>query len=166
MAQILFISAFLLILLGSHFFIYFSLISFLGVIGIYKFWIGSVVAVLPVLFIVSSIIAHYYFNFFTRGLYFVSGLWLSVALNFVVSFLFVWGLFGLSKFFNFSLDIKIFAWLAIVFSFLFMIYGIWNTYDAKIKNITIKIKDLPIEWQNKKAVQISDVHLGYVYGKD
>lgn len=67
---------------------------------------------------------------------------------------------------HFSLNLKLMGWLGIIFSFLFLIYGIWNAYDTKIKEITVKIRDLPAEWQNKRAVQISDVHLGYVYGKD
>lgn len=166
MEQLLFLGAFLVVLIGSHFFIYFSFVSFFRIIGIYKIWIGSVIAVLPALFIISSIIAHYYFNYFTRTLYFISGLWLAVALNLILAFLVIWLLIGSSKIFNFNLNLKFLGWLGIFFSFLFLIYGIWNTYDTKIKNITVKIKDLPIEWQNKKAVQISDVHLGYVYGKD
>lgn len=166
MLQFLFLGAFLLVLLGSHFFIYFSLISFFGFIGVYRFWTAMIIFLLPVLFILSSIIARYYFNFFTRGLYFVSGLWLAVALNLIMSFFVIWLALGVSKFFDFNLDLKALGCLAIVFSFLFMIYGVWHTYDTKIKNITVKIKDLPTEWQNKKAVQISDVHLGYVYGKN
>lgn len=166
MLQFVFLGLFSLVLFASHFFIYFSLISFLGLISIYRFWTGIIIFVLPALFIISSVFAHYYFNLFTRGFYFVSGLWLATATNLIVSFLVIWIVIGLSKIYDFNLDLKVLGYLAIIFSLLFMFYGIWNTYNTKIKNITVGIKNLPIEWQNKKAVQISDVHLGYVYGKN
>jgi len=166
MPQVLFLGVFLLMLFGSHLFIFRSLAGFLGIAGVYRIWLGIAIAVLPVLFIISSLVAHYFFNYFTRALYFVSGLWLAFALNLIVAFCAVWLVSGASKFSNISLNLKYFGWLGIILSFLYLIYGIYNAYDIKVKNITVKIKDLPIEWQNKKAVQISDVHLGYVYGKD
>jgi len=166
MSQFLFIIIFLLILLGSHFFIYFSFISFLGIIGNLKVWLGIVLFVLPILFIVSSVIAHYYLNYLTRAIYFVAGLWLALALNLIASALIVWIVIGFSKIVDFNLNLKVLSWLGIVFSLVFVIYGIWNVYNVKIKNITVKIRDLPLEWQGKKAVQISDVHLGYIFGRN
>ena len=166
MNQIFFISAFLLVLLGSHFFIFRSFVVFLGIAGTYKVWLGIAVAVLPVLFIISSLLAHYYFNLFNRVFYFISGLWLAMALNLIVAAVIIWAVIGFSKIFDLSLNLKTLGWLGVVLSLLFLIYGIWNTYDLKVKNITVQIRDLPVEWQNKRAVQISDVHLGYIYGKD
>ncbi len=164
--QILFILGFALVLFGSHFFIYYSAIIFLGIVGIYRIWFGTVIFLLPTLFIISAILAHYVFNYITRIFYFASGLWLATALNFILVFMGIWLLVGISKIFNFQVDFKILSWIGIAISLLFVLYGIWNTYDLKVKNITVKIKDLPVAWVGRRAVQISDVHLGYVYGKD
>jgi len=166
MPQVLIVIVFLLILIVSHFFIYSSLASFFGVIGVSRIWLGIVISVLPILFILVSLVAHYYFNYFTRALYFVSGLWLAMALNLMVASAVVWIAVGISKLFKFNFDLRALGWVVIIFSIAFLIYGIWNVYDVKVKSITVKIKDLPIEWEDKKAVQLSDVHLGYVFGKD
>jgi hypothetical protein len=34
-----------------------------------------------------------------------------------------------------------------------------------VKNITVSIKNLPPEWKGKKVVQISDVHLGFIWSE-
>ena len=34
------------------------------------------------------------------------------------------------------------------------------------KNISVALPNLPSEWQNKKAVFISDIHLGTVYDQN
>ncbi len=166
MAQILFLSLFLLVIFGSHFFIFKSISFFIGIFGVYRLWFAAVLIALPLLFVISSVLAHYFFNYFFRAFYFISGLWLALALNLIVALTAIWILFGLSKYFNLNIDFKILGWIGIICSVLFVLYGIWHAYDLKIKNITVGIKDLPEEWYGKKAVQISDVHLGYVYGKD
>lgn len=47
---------------------------------------------------------------------------------------------------------------------LLFVYGVWNAFHPQIKNVEVKIKDLPLAWQDKTIVQLSDVHLGHVHG--
>jgi hypothetical protein len=162
----LFLFIVLVVLGTSHYFIYFSAVNFLNIVGMGKAWLALVIALLPISFIVSSIFAHYYYNFFTKAFYFVSGLWLALAVNLILAFSAIWIIAGFAGFFHVSLNLKILFWIGAIFSFIFMLYGIWSAYDIKIKNIDVEIKNLPAEWQNKKAVMISDVHLGYINGKD
>lgn len=48
----------------------------------------------------------------------------------------------------------------------FGIYGLWNAQNPIIKNTDIQISNLPESWKGKKIVQLSDIHLGLVYGAD
>jgi len=55
---------------------------------------------------------------------------------------------------------------SILIAVLFSGWGVWNAYHPRIKNITVKIENLPENWKVKTAVQISDVHLGSVLKRD
>lgn len=46
---------------------------------------------------------------------------------------------------------------------LFLI-GVLNASSTEVKNISVNLKGLPANWQGKKIVQISDIHLGSIYG--
>lgn len=47
-----------------------------------------------------------------------------------------------------------------------VIYSLINASKIQIKNIEVKINNLPTAWQNKKIVEISDLHLGPWYDKN
>ena len=117
-------------------------------------------------FIFSSLISHWSDNFLTRGYYLISGAWLGILNNFVLASILIWIIILTSRFFNLSLDLKIIASPIFIIAFFLSIYGIWNAFNPVIKNISVSIPNLPIEWKNKKIIQISDIHLGHIYRKD
>ena len=45
-------------------------------------------------------------------------------------------------------------------------YGLWNAANPRIIEQTIFIRNLPVYWQGKKLVQISDVHMGHTLRQD
>ncbi len=142
------------ILVGMHYFFYFSLIRFFSITNpLFKNIFLAVIAFLGVSFILTSFIARWWENFFIRTLYFISGFWLGLLGNLIMAAVIVW-LIGASR------------PAAIVFlslAFIFSVYGVWNAYNIKIKNISVSIPNLPEQWKNKKIVQLSDIHLGLVY---
>lgn len=153
----------LAIIFGGHYFIYYSFIRFFKIAGIKtETALAIIFTTLSISFIIASIIAHFKQNELTRAFYFSSGLWLGIALNLLIFFAFAWLVFGASKLLDFKINTQLLAAIAIVFALLYSGYGVLNAYNLKIKNISVKIKNLPQEWQGKKIVQISDVHLGHV----
>ena len=50
--------------------------------------------------------------------------------------------------------------LAIIYSG----YGVWNALNPRIKNISVKIDNLPDSWKGNTAVLLSDIHLGHIFG--
>lgn len=154
------------ILFSGHFFAYFSLVKFLDIESTkIRLILGLILFIFGISFILSSILAHYNENIFTKGAYFISGLWLGAGWNLLIAFLFSWIIIGFLKIFDFSFDYKYLAIFSFVFTFIYSGYGIWSAYNPKIKNITVEMENLPIGWKNKKAVQLSDVHLGHIYGE-
>jgi predicted MPP superfamily phosphohydrolase len=165
--MIMVLSAFVAVLFGCHFFVYFSLVKFLGIATVNtKIWLGSILFILGISFFVSSALAHYTENAITKTFYFFSGLWLGFGLNLILAFIVSWIIIGIAKFFGIQFDYKYLVMAAVVFATVFSSYGVWNVYHPQVKNITVKIKNLPESWRGKTAVQLSDVHLGLVLGAD
>lgn len=161
-----FLTLLVLTLFGSHYFLYASLIKFFPFLHNYKKLLFITLFLLAISFILTSILAHVREDLATRASYLLSGFWLGFLTNLVLAILIIsffnW-LFKLADInFNLSLVALIFFSLAFVFSF----YGSWNAFQPRLKNITVAIPNLPENWQDKKIVQLADVHLGLIYRKD
>ena len=154
------------VLLGGHFFLYFSLVRFLG-IGETKIKVVLALALflLSISFIVASVLAHYSENVFTREIYFLTSLWLAVGWNLSLTLMLSWMVVGVAKLFNADFDYKYLVILSFLGTAMLSGYGIWSAYHPRLKNITVEMRNLPEKWQGKKIVQLSDVHLGHIYGK-
>ncbi|EKE21547.1 MAG: Metallophosphoesterase [uncultured bacterium] len=163
---ILILSVFIAILLGGHFFIYFSVVKFLAITSLgAKVWLGGGLLFLSVSFVLSSILAHYSEGLLARIIYSVFSFWLGMGWNLIMAFVVSWLVVGTAKMAGQSFDYKYLMVFSIIFMLVFSIWGAWNVYNPRIKNVTVKIKNLPQEWRDKKVIQLSDVHLGHIYGK-
>lgn len=166
LAVILFLIFFVSILLGGHFFLYFSLVKFLSInASNAKIWLGGIFLFLSFSFILSSVLAHYSEGLLARITYSIFSFWLGLGWNLILAFLLVWLIIIITTLTGQSFDHKYLVGVAILGALVFSIWGSWNAYNPKIKNITVEIKDLPETWKGKKVVQLSDVHLGHIYGK-
>jgi len=160
---IFFLSLLVAILLGAHWFLYFSFINFFSFNGNSQKILLGFLIFLGLSFIVSSILSHWNDNIFTRAYYFFSGVWLGVLNNFVLSAILIWLIILLGRFFHLNLNPAILASPIFVIAFFLSIYGVWNALNPEIKNISVSIPNLPKSWQGKKIIQLSDVHLGHIY---
>ncbi len=111
-------------------------------------------------FIFISSILKYYDNFFIRSVYLLFSLFIGL--------LFYLTIFGvILKFFSFfkSFISKIFlARAGVTLAVIFFLIGISSIFFIKVRTIEVKINNLPEEWRGKSIVQISDLHLGSIYG--
>lgn len=161
---VIFFVSFFGAVIGGHFFIYYSLVKFFGISAKnIRIAIAVVIAILALSFIAVSIISHSSDTAFVKVAYFSSGMWLGVALNLLMAFAVAWLSVWISNMAGIKLDYKILGMLAVIFSIAYAGYGVWNAYHPKIKNITVKINNLPEAWRGKTAVQLSDVHLGLIW---
>lgn len=163
-----FLSVFLAMVFAGHFFIYYSAKKFFGLENNdqRKKQLGVVLFFGAVSFALATALAHWSRNTITREFYLLAGLWLGLALNLDIAFGFGWILVGAGKIFKKKLNLKIIGGLAVAAAIIFSGYGVWSAYHPQIKEIKVGIKNLPDTWQGKKAVHISDIHLGHVFGKD
>jgi predicted MPP superfamily phosphohydrolase len=160
-----FIAIGLLILFGGHFLLYKSIISFFNLSEpALKHALLAIFFLLSVSFIISSIFVHYNQGLLARLLYIFSSSWLGLGFNLLLAAGLIGIIIRLSIILKINPNRPVIASVIFIMAVLFSTAGFWLTFHPRIKQIGVKIKNLPLEWQNKTIVQLSDVHLGHVYG--
>ena len=146
----------------AYYFLYYSIIHFFAVASeSIKMIVLAILIFLSISFFLSSLLSHLWDNVFTRGFYMFSGFWLGLFSNLIIATGLVWLLIWI---FHMTSG-EILVWSSVFFAVAlgYIIYGTWNAFSPRIKNVEVKIKNLPDHWQGKKIVQLSDIHLGHVY---
>lgn len=165
LAYFLFLTVVLAIILGTHWFVYFSLIRFFAIEkrqGIkILFYVG---VAFSFSFILASFLARIDSSWLIRLFYISSSLWLGYLVNFLLASAVLWILKGLHLPVKCRIDFRIISIIVFAFFFLFASWGIYHASDVKVKNFDITLKNLPTAWQGKRVMQISDTHFGQVYG--
>lgn len=117
-------------------------------------------------FIISALLVRWRENTLTRFLYFCSGIWLGAVINLFLAVVAAFIITLLVRLFGKKANLRFLSIFVIIFVISYTGFGIWNAFHPQIKNITVKIKDLPERWKGKTIVQISDVHLGAILGEN
>jgi len=162
---IVFFLAMLAILLAGHTYVYFSLTSFFNLASpLAKRFLGIILILLSFSFFIASILIHYWENWFSRGLYFLAGGWLGLLASLIIFITAAWLIILLAETFGLTPARQLIGMIALVLSLALTGYGIWNGLSPIVREFKVKIKNLPIAWQGKKIVQLTDVHLGAING--
>ena len=155
---------FLVLLFGSHYLAYFSMIHFFAITNnVHKKILASAFAFLSISFILSSFLISRQENYFTRMAYLLSGYWLGLLVNLLLAITAVWLVIAVYQLMGFQPKATMLSLICFGLAFMYSVYGIWNAGHPQIKNITVTIPNLPQQWKNKVIVQLSDVHMGHVY---
>jgi len=157
------------ILFLGHWFVYSTFIAFwpgLAPAAVADFRIAMLV--LAFSFVVASLLSFRFSNPVVSVIYWAAAVWLGFV-NF-----FLWG----------SVVIRL-AWLAIRFSHLVAnpyafrgplaeviysiaalagIYGLVNARITRVRRVPVRIPNLPASWRGRRAVMMSDLHLGPING--
>lgn len=159
----LFMILFLVVLFGGHYFLYFSIVRFFAISAILKKVLLISFAFLSISFILASLLTQLNEGFLVKDFYFISGFWLGFLFYLMLASAVVWLILGVGKVFSLNINLSSWAVVFLTSALLVSVYGVWNAFNLQVKNITVDIPNLPLAWENKKIVQISDVHLGLVH---
>ena len=157
------------ILFLGHWFVYSTFVAFWpGLTPATVSDVRTAMLVLAFSFVVASLLSFRFTNPVVRVIYWAAAVWLGF-----VSF-FLWG----------SVVIRL-VWLAIKFSHLAAnphafraplaevvysiaaltgIYGLVNARIIRIRRVPVQIPNLPASWRGRRAVMMSDLHLGPING--
>ena len=126
--------------------------------------LGITLGALPAGFIGTMILGSYYYNFFTRTLYTLLAVYMgafaylffaSVAYGIAVGIADLFGLFTL---------LEPLGWAFFAGAVLVSAYGVWHAAQIKAARYSVMLPNLPAQWKGKKALFISDLHLGQLHG--
>ena len=163
---IIFISIITLILALLHFIIFKAVISIFSFPLTWQIIFGIILIILCISFIIASILSTFFDNLFNRIYYTISSIWLGLAFYlFLASCLYVLATL-IFRIFSIDVSLEWFGILCILLAIVVSIYGVGHAKNILIKNVRVTLSNLPESWQGKKAVYISDIHLGAIYGED
>lgn len=156
----------ILIYFGIHFFLYVSAVKFFSIEN-REFKRGLVVALifLALSFLISVILARFSGFFLFRFYYTLSAFWTGFLFFLIIAVLSGWALILLLQIFGINAKVVV-GGLVLGAALLYGFYGFFNAFNPVVKEIEIKIKNLSEELSHKNIIQLSDVHLGRINGKD
>lgn len=153
----------LAIIFLMHYFLLQSLVYFFNITGpIYLNTLKTIFILLPISFILASILIDRFSNIFVRFYYTVAASWFGIMLYFILACMLAYFIIYLSKVFSFSINQNTLIISLFLAATAIIIYGIISAQNIKIRELNIALPNLPKEWQGKTAVFISDLHLGTI----
>jgi predicted MPP superfamily phosphohydrolase len=159
----IFITIFIALIVGVHFFTFVSLAAFLSVYSdLGKRLLFYIPLVLSISFIATSMMTRYFGNGVVKYLYYLSAVWMGIMNYVLFAVIFIWILIGLGKIIRYNPNEKILTYTILSLVVLVVGYGIYNARKPVVKEIDVAIKNLPEYWQGKTIVQLSDIHFGAI----
>jgi predicted MPP superfamily phosphohydrolase len=156
---IAFVATLVVLLIESDFFVYWAVADIFNITNsTVAVTLGILLLVLSLGFILAFIAERYSASKATQVLYVITSIWMGILIYLLfasVAYETIYLIFGRSAFLG-----KILFVAAIIVS----IYGYRHGKKITVKKIEVEIIDLPEIWRNKKAVWVSDFHLGTVRG--
>lgn len=163
---IIFVSIISFLLAFIHFVIYKVLVSIFSLSITWKIITFTTLTLFALSFIFASILSFYFNNLFTRVAYTASASWLGIAFYLFLSSCIYILILYIFQIFNIDISLKYFGITCFILAITIGTYGIIHARNTNVKNINVSLENLPTSWQGKKAVWISDIHLGSVYDKN
>ena len=155
-----------------HWFIYKSSIQFLPPLNTSacRHVFLRLIVFLALSFPLFLLVNHFWGGVITRFLNVISGTWFALAIYLAMAFISLWILKGILVILPISQE-KLFllmmygVWVSMVIVLFYMIGGLINAISLKATRVDVAIKDLPAYWEGKTIMQVSDVHLGTIWGE-
>jgi hypothetical protein len=166
MMQLIFFAVSILVLLAGHAAFWYVLVDFFNISLLSgRLTAALIIAGLFISTVIASYLIHKWDNLVTRWYYMVTGFWIGLLFNLGIMTAIILAIKLVGWSFEFGLPsfwLKIIFWGGALFiSFL----GVYRAWRPTVTHYEVAIKDLPVSWENKMIVHISDVHLGPVYRK-
>ncbi len=162
---ILFLAVILAITTAAHLLLYKAIVSFWGITSpLVKSILLVGLLLLALSFMASFFLLRIQENQFTIGFYIFSATWTGLFLNLLLAAGACGLLILILRIVGQNPNTRWIAAIGLVLAVIYTAYGIWNALHPRVKNLTVALKGLPHQWQNKTIVQLSDIHLGHVHG--
>lgn len=153
----------------AHLLVYKAALRFLALpsYGVFSNIFRAFFFVLPFSFLAASFMAHLNYSLFSRFFYTLAALWLGFMIYFLFAALLLYLLLALSKLriFPFSMDSRTWGVVFFLAAFLTGCFGVANARAIRVTRLSVELPGAPPAWKGRKAVWVSDLHLGQILGE-
>ena len=166
LVAIVMLCAVALVLIACHLFLYWSFMNFFDISSPTVTLIIQIVGgVLSISFVLTAVFVHMLDNSLTDTLYYGASIWLGIGWYVMIACMLTWVLVVLGGWLGIEISTATIGMSIIHAAVAFSLYGIWNAYALRVTRITVRVPNLPDSWQGRRAVQLSDIHLGPILRK-
>lgn len=160
-----FLGTVLLFLFGMHFVVFRSVIYFFDITRpAARNLVYLLMLLLALSFVSAFFLLHWRANTWTICYYRSAATWTGLLIGFFVATIAVWLVLAVVGIAGIQVRPQAVAAVFFIAAGLWGIYGMWNAYHPVVRNLTIPIAHLPKAWEGRTIVQLSDVHLDYLFG--
>ena len=156
------------ILFLAHWFVLFTWIAFWpGLAPAAVAGLHAGMLVLAFSFVSASLLAFRFSNFAVRLVYWLAAVWLGFLNFFFWTSLLLWVAWftlRLARVPEHSAPRPVLAAILYAIAALIGIYGLVNARILRIRHVAVQVPDLPASWRGRRAVLVSDLHLGPING--
>ena len=154
-----FLSTILVFLFLANFVIYQAVTLALGN-AISGLWLSVFLAIAGLSFIGSTFLGRNNYTLFTRIYSVVSMVWMGFF-----GYLFLASVLYILEFAFIGDPTRLIGLTLLKVIILVSLYGLFHAQQIRIKHVEVVLQNLPEAWKNKKAVFISDLHIGQINGR-
>ena len=126
--------------------------------------LGVVFALLSVTFLTASLLARSYSHLFVRLYYKAAAVWAGFLSFFLLAACCCWILYAIVRLLGLRWGQQSIAFALFGAAVLLGMYGLVNSARVRVKQITVRLPNLPDGWRGRVAALVTDMHLGHVRG--
>lgn len=151
------------ILAVGHLILFKSVVAIFAITNpVYLNWLKWMMVFLAVSFVVASILAFKFYNVPVRWFYTLAAVWLGALLYLALAAAVYWLATMIVSYLGLGLSLDILGKFLLLLALLVVVYGVINANNIKVTSIDVSLPNNA--WQGKRAVWVSDIHLGHVRG--
>lgn len=126
--------------------------------------LGGGLTALSLTFLPASLLAWRYSNSVVRAFYRMAAVWLGLFTYFFLAACVSWVGYGVVVAAGHAAARQDILLVVFGAAFLAGLFGIVNSMHIRVRQITVKLPNLPDAWRGRLAAFVSDIHLGHVRG--
>ncbi len=147
-----------------HFFVWKTAVLFFEVTGgAGQIALGFALTILAMSFILASILSHRSDAAPVRFWYTASAVWLGIFHHLVIASGLMWLVFPFVLKYGGIERLPTLAGVFFLGAAIASAFAAWNANRITVRELSVRVRDLPDSWRGKTAVVFSDVHLGHVH---
>jgi predicted MPP superfamily phosphohydrolase len=152
------------ILLAAHWFIYHTaLVFWFPLAPGFAYALRAAVVPLALSFVAAALLGSQFSNIFVRAFYLAASIWLGLVNYFFLAACLCWPIdLALRAAAGHSSLRPVIATTLFGAAILTTIYGLFNALWIRTRRVTVSLPDLPPSWRGRRAVAVSDMHLGNI----